>query len=130
MPPDAAFERALSAVHALGWELVADDTGAGRIEATDTTFWYGFKDDVVVRIRPDGGGSRIDVRSKSRVGRSDVGANAARIRAYAEQPRRRLAQRRGRPCNHGNGAWRSLVARLLWEQEVPSSNLGAPTIHR
>ena len=85
VPPDAAFERALSAVHALGWELVADDTGAGRIEATDTTFWYGFKDDVVVRIRPDGGGSRIDVRSKSRVGRSDVGANAARIRAYAEQ---------------------------------------------
>jgi uncharacterized protein (DUF1499 family) len=90
-PPDAAFERALDAVHALGWDLVADDAGAGRIEATDTTFWYGFKDDVVVRIRPDGGGSRVDsgsrvdVRSKSRVGGSDVGANAARIRAYAER---------------------------------------------
>lgn len=84
-PPDAAFERALDAVHALGWELVADDAGAGRIEATDTTFWYGFKDDVVVRIRPDGSGSRVDVRSKSRVGGSDVGANAARIRAYAER---------------------------------------------
>lgn len=82
-PPAAAFERALAAVHDLGWELVASDAGAGRIEATDTTFWYGFKDDVVVRIRPEGGGSRIDVRSVSRVGRSDVGANAARIRAYA-----------------------------------------------
>ena len=84
-PPDAAFERALAAVHALGWVLVSDDSGAGRIEATDTTFWYGFKDDVVVRIRPDGSGSRVDVRSKSRVGGSDVGANAARIRAYAER---------------------------------------------
>ena len=84
-PPDAAFERALATVHALGWDLVAEDAGAGRIEATDTTFWYGFKDDVIVRIRPDGSGSRVDVRSKSRVGGSDVGANAARIRAYAER---------------------------------------------
>ncbi len=84
-PPAAAFERALAAVHDLGWDLVAGDAGAGRIEATDTTFWYGFKDDVIVRIRPDGSGSRIDVRSVSRVGGSDVGANAARIRAYAER---------------------------------------------
>lgn len=84
-PPAAAFERALAAVDDMGWDLVADDAGAGRIEATDTTFWYGFKDDVVVRIRPDGSGSRIDVRSKSRVGRGDVGANAARIQVYAER---------------------------------------------
>ena len=84
-PPAAAFERALGAVDALGWELVADDAAAGRIEATDTTFWYGFKDDVVVRIRPDGSGSRVDVRSKSRVGRGDVGANAARIRTFRER---------------------------------------------
>lgn len=84
-PPAAVFERALAAVHGLGWELVGDDADAGRIEATDTTFWYGFKDDVVVRIRPDGSGSRVDVRSKSRVGGSDVGANAARIQRFAEQ---------------------------------------------
>ena len=84
-PPAATFERALGAVEALGWELVADDAAAGRIEATDTTFWYGFKDDVVVRIRPDGSGSRVDVRSKSRVGRGDVGANAARIRTFRER---------------------------------------------
>ena len=84
-PPAAVFDRALAAVDALGWELVGDDAGEGRIEATDTTFWYGFKDDVVVRIRPDGSGSRVDVRSKSRVGGSDVGANAARIERFAER---------------------------------------------
>lgn len=84
-PPATVFAHALGAVDALGWELVGDDAAAGRIEATDTTFWYGFKDDVVVRIRPDGSGSRVDVRSKSRVGGSDVGANAARIRAFTER---------------------------------------------
>ncbi|HJR53568.1 MAG TPA: DUF1499 domain-containing protein, partial [Gemmatimonadota bacterium] len=56
----------------------------GRIEATATTPWFGFKDDVVVRIRPEAGGSRVDVRSVSRVGRSDVGTNARRIEEYLE----------------------------------------------
>jgi uncharacterized protein (DUF1499 family) len=62
--------------------MVAADSIAGRIEATATTTWFGFKDDVVIRIEPAEQGSRIDVRSVSRVGRGDVGANAARIRAY------------------------------------------------
>ena len=84
-PPDLAFARAQAAVAALGWQVVAEDAAAGRIEATDTTFWYGFKDDVVVRVRPEGNGSRIDIRSVSRVGRSDVGANAARIHAYTQR---------------------------------------------
>ena len=53
-----------------------------RIEATDTTPWFGFKDDVVVRLSPIPAGSRIDVRSVSRVGKSDVGTNARRISAY------------------------------------------------
>jgi uncharacterized protein (DUF1499 family) len=66
----------------MGWEIVAADAAAGRIEATDTTFWFGFKDDVVIRVEADGAGSRIDVRSVSRVGVGDVGANARRIRAY------------------------------------------------
>ena len=48
---------------ALGWEIVAASEDDGRFEATDTTFWFGFKDDVVVRIRPEGDGSRIDLRS-------------------------------------------------------------------
>jgi len=69
----------------MGWEIVASDASAGRIEATATTAWFGFKDDVVVRVRPEAAGSRIDVRSVSRVGRSDVGANAARIRAFLEK---------------------------------------------
>jgi uncharacterized protein (DUF1499 family) len=81
-PPDRAFERALAAVRSLGWEMVAADAREGRIEATDTTRWFGFKDDVVIRVRPAPSGSRVDVRSKSRVGRSDVGANAARIRRF------------------------------------------------
>jgi hypothetical protein len=81
-PPADAFRRALDAARAEGWEIVAADSAAGRIEATATTGWFGFKDDVVVRIRPEGGGSVIAVRSVSRVGKSDVGTNARRIRAY------------------------------------------------
>jgi fatty-acyl-CoA synthase len=56
----------------------------GRIEATATSFWYGFKDDVLVRIRPEGGGSRVDLRSVSRVGLSDLGANCERITELVE----------------------------------------------
>jgi uncharacterized protein (DUF1499 family) len=81
-PPPRAFERALAAARAQGWEIVDTAPAEGRIEATDTTRWFGFKDDVVVRVRPEGTGSRVDVRSLSRVGRGDVGKNAARVRAY------------------------------------------------
>ena len=84
VPPSRAFERALATARAMGWELVEADAATGRIEATDTTFWFGFKDDVVVRIRPTNGGSRIDVRSLSRVGGGDVGTNAKRILTYLE----------------------------------------------
>ena len=56
-----------------------------RIEAVATTFWYGFKDDFIVRLTPmSDGGTRIDVRSKSRVGLSDLGANAQRVRKFLE----------------------------------------------
>ena len=81
-PPDRTFDRALAAARSMGWELVASDPADGRIEATDTTFWFGFKDDVVVRVLPQPSGSRVDVRSVSRVGVGDIGANAARVRAY------------------------------------------------
>ena len=56
----------------------------GRLEATARTRWFGFRDDVVVRVRPDGAGSRVDVRSVSRVGRSDLGTNARRIRGFMD----------------------------------------------
>lgn len=82
LPPQQAYLRALDAARAMGWEIVASDPATGRIEATATTFWFGFKDDVVVRIGGQGNSSRIDVRSVSRVGKSDIGANARRIQEY------------------------------------------------
>ena len=82
MPPREAVQRVIDAARALGWEVAAIDATTGRVEATATTRWFGFKDDVVVRVRPEGTGSRVDVRSASRVGGSDVGANAARVREF------------------------------------------------
>jgi len=84
-PPAQAFARAREALLAMGLEIVAADERAGTIEAVATTRWFGFKDDVVVRIAPAGPGSRVDVRSKSRTGRSDVGANAKRIQELLER---------------------------------------------
>jgi uncharacterized protein (DUF1499 family) len=91
--PEAAFEAALAAARAEDWDIIAAEQAAGRIEATDRTFWFGFADDIVVRVRPTDVGSRVDVRSVSRVGVSDVGANAARIRAYLAD----LAEQIGAP---------------------------------
>ena len=85
MPPRQAFERARDAAEGMGWEIVSADPSAGRIEATATTFWFGFKDDVVIRVAAADGGTRIDVRSKSRVGRSDFGTNAKRVREYLDR---------------------------------------------
>ena len=85
LPPRDAFAKALAAAQAMGWEVVGEDAGTGRIEAVDTTPWFDFKDDIAVRVVPAGAGSRIDVRSKSRVGRSDLGTNARRIRAYLKR---------------------------------------------
>jgi uncharacterized protein (DUF1499 family) len=85
-PPREAFAKAVAAAEAMGWEVVGRDGAAGTIEAVDATKWFGFKDDIAVRVTPTPeGGSRIDIRSKSRVGRSDIGTNARRIRAYAER---------------------------------------------
>lgn len=81
-PADSTFREALAVAKDMGWEIVAADPEAGRIEATATTFWFGFKDDVVIRVESMADGSRLDIRSKSRVGRSDVGKNAARIREF------------------------------------------------
>jgi uncharacterized protein (DUF1499 family) len=82
VPPDQAFDRALRSARSMGWDVVASDPAAGRIEATDTTFWFGFTDDIAIRVTPAPGGSRVDLRSVSRVGLSDVGTNAARIRKF------------------------------------------------
>ncbi len=84
-PPALAFKKAVAAAEAMGWEVVGSDAAAGTIEAVDTTKFFGFKDDIAVRVTPTADGSRIDIRSKSRVGRSDLGTNAQRVRAYAER---------------------------------------------
>lgn len=87
-PVDEVFEAARRAAEVMGWEIVAVDAVRGRLEAVDTTFWFRFKDDIVVRVEATDTGARVDVRSKSRVGRSDVGKNAARIREYLAEVRR------------------------------------------
>lgn len=82
---ERVFQAALTVVNDMGWQLVASDLADGRIEATASTFWFGFKDDVVIRLRSEDQQTRVDIRSKSRVGRSDVGKNADRIRDFQQQ---------------------------------------------
>lgn len=84
LPPAEALEQALDTARDMGWEIVAEDPSTGIIEAVDTTTFFRFRDDVVVRVRPSGSGSRVDVRSLSRIGRSDLGKNAARIMEFTE----------------------------------------------
>jgi uncharacterized protein (DUF1499 family) len=85
LPTNEAFQRALDAAKAMpGWTVVDSDPATGRIEANETSRWFHFVDDVVIRVAADGAGSRIDIRSVSRQGRSDFGVNARRIRAYME----------------------------------------------
>ncbi len=82
LPPDRALVLAVDQATRQGWTIVTIDAAHGRLEATDRTLMYGFTDDIVVRVSADDGGARIDVRSKSRVGRGDFGTNAKRVRAY------------------------------------------------
>jgi len=78
------FQRSEKIARDLGWEIINADLNGGRIEAVDTTAIMGFKDDVVIRVRSNADGTMVDLRSVSRVGESDLGANADRIRAFSE----------------------------------------------
>jgi uncharacterized protein (DUF1499 family) len=80
--PGAAFEQALETAEQFEWAIISRDREAGVIEAVSTTRIFRFRDDVVIRVTEAEGGSRVDMRSKSRVGKSDLGANAQRISAY------------------------------------------------
>jgi len=82
IPAAQVFDRAMRAARDAGWELVNASAESWRIEATDTTTFFGFKDDIVVRLTPIGSRTVVDVRSVSRVGRGDAGTNARRIREY------------------------------------------------
>jgi uncharacterized protein (DUF1499 family) len=96
MNPDEAYRAAMNVARQMGWEITVNDPATRRIEAVDETPWFGFKDDVSVRVTPASGVSRVDVRSVSRVGRGDVGMNAARVRKYVarlrDQYKRQLAE--------------------------------------
>jgi uncharacterized protein (DUF1499 family) len=85
LDPDTAFARSVEVLEDMGIEIVAADSAAQIVEATFTSFWFGFKDDVVVRIRQVGDGSVVDLRSVSRVGQSDLGANARRIVEFIDK---------------------------------------------
>ncbi len=77
------FWHAFAVAKRMGWTIVAFDPKTGRIEATDTTLWFGFTDDIAIRVRAAGSmGARIDIRSKSRIGTSDYGRNAHRVRRF------------------------------------------------
>ena len=89
--PERAYEEALAVARDLGWHVGATSPEAMMFEATAETFWFGFLDDVSVRVTPgEGGGALVDVRSVSRVGLSDLGANAARIRTFDDRLRARI----------------------------------------
>jgi len=92
LPVDTTFQEALRVARSMPkWLVVDSDAGTGRIEASEQSRWFRFTDDVVIRIAPiEGGGSRVDVRSASRLGTSDYGVNAARIRTYMALLRTRL----------------------------------------
>jgi hypothetical protein len=85
LSPSDAFSRAAEVAIELKWQIYNSDPREGLLEAAYTSFWFGFTDDVVIRIRPTDSGTEIDLRSVSRVGRGDLGANAKRIRAFAER---------------------------------------------
>jgi uncharacterized protein (DUF1499 family) len=84
-PPATTFDRALAVAQAQGWEIVTADKSSGRIEATETTRWFGFTDDIVIRLTPWGAGTRVDVRSAARTGAGDLGRNASRIRRFLDE---------------------------------------------
>jgi uncharacterized protein (DUF1499 family) len=85
-PKDVVFGEALATAKSLGWKIKEENLAEGRIDATDTTFWYGFKDDITIRLRDgNGGGTIVDVRSLSRIGGSDIGKNAERVGEFLER---------------------------------------------
>ncbi|MHB1542233.1 MAG: DUF1499 domain-containing protein [Steroidobacteraceae bacterium] len=90
LPASKVFAAALRTVKSMGWKLDSAHPHLGIIEASSTTFWFGFTDDVVIRIESQASGSRLDIRSESRIGESDFGRNAARIMRFRAMLYRKL----------------------------------------
>lgn len=89
--PSTVFAEAEAVARDLGWRIVEADPAEGRIEAVDRTLWFGFRDDVVIRItEADDGRTQVDIRSASRVGQSDLGVNARRVEDFMARLQERL----------------------------------------
>ena len=82
--PPEAYAKALAAAEELGWEVAAQSEARFVFDAREETRLFRFVDDITIRVRGEGNGSKIDIRSKSRDGKSDLGANAPRIRRFVE----------------------------------------------
>ncbi|MGV8998351.1 MAG: DUF1499 domain-containing protein [Parvibaculaceae bacterium] len=91
VPAGVVFDAARGVAHDMGWEIVASTPDTGLIEATATTGLLRFKDDVAIRVVENGSATKVDVRSVSRVGQSDLGTNAARIEAFLAALKAKLA---------------------------------------
>jgi uncharacterized protein (DUF1499 family) len=83
--PAEVYARCVAVAQELGWKLTLQDPASGSFEAVDVTRIFGFVDDIAVRVQGDGSDTVVDMRSKSRDGKGDMGANAARIRAFRDQ---------------------------------------------
>ncbi len=80
--PAKVFDAVVQIVNERDWEVLRQDTVQGEVEAVSETALMGFKDDVIIRVTEVDGGSAVDMRSASRVGLGDIGANAARIQSF------------------------------------------------
>ena len=84
MPVSKAWSMVEQTIMKLPWKLTYHSREKGIFEATSTSFWFGFVDDIVIRLTAEGDKTRVDVRSVSRVGKSDLGKNAQRIRFFRQ----------------------------------------------
>lgn len=86
--PDMAFEEVLESMTELDWPVADANPDEGRVETTVHSPWFGFKDDVVIRLKAMGASTRVDVRSVTRDGSHDMGRNAAHVREFLGELRR------------------------------------------
>ncbi|HZS06351.1 MAG TPA: DUF1499 domain-containing protein [Blastocatellia bacterium] len=89
-PPYRVYDAALAVARDLGWQQIEEDRGNGEINAVDITLIFRFRDDIKITIKPEGAGTVVNVRSRSRVGKGDFGTNARRIRRFQAELAKRL----------------------------------------
>lgn len=92
-PAEQVFAAALAVAKDSGWEIRLTEPAEGVIEATATTRLFKFKDDVTITVKSENGAAVVNIRSKSRIGKGDLGTNARRIRAFQAELATQLAKR-------------------------------------